>query len=104
MTKDLVVTATFESLSSVRPGFVHGPTVHWAASRYNSGIAVTGPSGSSADVVVYDVRGKAVHKFTVRGGSLATPGVRLQSGNYFVVIRDRATGREVHSSRVLVAN
>jgi len=113
---NMITTLTITGDVDVTARFTH-PTIsvqykdgtpgitRWSVKQAGGGLTVVGPSGSSADVALYDVRGKIVRKFSVSGGTAtAINNAKIPAGNYFVVVRDRATGRETYKSRVTMVN
>jgi len=106
MTSAQTVSANFIAGVSVSHQINHSIT-HWGLRRTSSGVSIAGPVGTSADVVFYNIRGVAVHRQSVTGGTQVNIGTGsgiVPAGNYIVVLRDRATGRELHRSQVSLVN
>ena len=102
---DRVVIAEFTgTASSIIPASVRPNAAQWSVRKVERGIRIAGPQGSAADVVFYDIRGKAVRKFTAVSGTTTINSARIPAGNYLMVVRDRVTGRDVHKSKISLVN
>ncbi|MCL2220517.1 MAG: cellulase family glycosylhydrolase [Chitinispirillia bacterium] len=108
---DMVITATFVPQGTpVLPGTAGaGMDARWTVRKVDGGIAVGGPfMAGGADVIIYNMLGKVVQKTAVsqrpNGQAALINNIRAPAGNYFVSVRDRASGREVYRTRLLMAD
>jgi len=97
---DMVVIAEFTGSTSTITTSARQAAAQWSVRRADGSVRVTGPQGSAADIVFYDIRGKVVRRFITAGGTAMIDNAKVPAGNYLMVVRDRATGRDVHKSRV----
>jgi hypothetical protein len=95
------VTATFVSSSSALPSSARGGVARWSVRRAGGALSLSGPPDAPAAVAaLYDTRGKAVRSFSVKNGQATVSGVKLPSGSYVLVVKNRSTGREMYKTRV----
>ncbi|MCL2689937.1 MAG: cellulase family glycosylhydrolase [Chitinispirillia bacterium] len=98
---EIVVTLRFEGPNSVLNHANRSSTAWGVSNSSGLGIRLYGPSDAGATVTLYDVRGKIAKRKPAQNGMVIGSG--MAAGSYLLVVRSSA-GREVHKSRVTLAN
>jgi hypothetical protein len=100
---DMAVTATFvqQSASALPPGAL-GAAARWSVRRSGAGIYLSGPpSDGSAEVALYDTRGKLAGRYRYRVDRPAVASnIKIPAGNYLLAVRSGPLGKEVFKARV----
>jgi len=75
----------------------------WSVRQVGGGLQLAGPSDVSARIAFYDMRGRLVRAVSKTAGAnqpLMLNSLRIPAGSYFLVVRNAASGHEVHRTRI----
>ena len=103
MDGDKEVTATFIQSTSALPPNARGGVARWSVRRVGGAFSLIGPPDGLTAVSLYDTRGKVVRSFPVNpglNGQMTVSNIKLPSGSYVLVVKNRSTGREMYKTRV----
>jgi endoglucanase len=111
MNSDKVITATFvqNSTSVHSAAGAGGQAAVWSVRRTGAGVSLRGPAADGAvEVSFYDMRGRNAGTYQYSGGGDGREMIintqKLPAGNYFIIVRNKITGREACKTKVLLVN